>query len=87
MGLISQVKEAESHRNREMRKFAEYREHHVEQQAEMVSDWRSQQSPLVYSTKQISCQVLTVWAIESSWPLSMSCHFITWQSLDEISSI
>lgn len=47
MRLISQVKEAESHRNREMRKFAEYREHHVEQQAEMVSDWRSQQSLLV----------------------------------------
>lgn len=38
MGLISQVKEAESHRNREMRKFAEDREHYVEQQAEIVSD-------------------------------------------------
>ncbi|XP_068806195.1 kinesin-like protein KIF20B isoform X1 [Struthio camelus] len=33
MGLISQVKEAESHRNREMRKFAEDRERHVKQQA------------------------------------------------------
>ncbi|KFP43149.1 Kinesin-like KIF20B, partial [Chlamydotis macqueenii] len=35
MGLISQVKEAENHRNREMRKFAEDRERHVKQQAEI----------------------------------------------------
>lgn len=41
MALISQVKEAENHRNREMRKFAEDRERHVKQQAEIVSDWRS----------------------------------------------
>ncbi|XP_009694173.1 PREDICTED: LOW QUALITY PROTEIN: kinesin-like protein KIF20B, partial [Cariama cristata] len=34
MGLISQVKEAESHLNREMRKLAEDRECHVKQQAE-----------------------------------------------------
>ncbi|NXT38043.1 KI20B protein, partial [Pelecanoides urinatrix] len=47
MELISQVKEAESLRNREMRKFAEDRERHVEQQAEIVSDWRSQQNPLL----------------------------------------
>lgn len=45
MGLINQVKEAESHRNREMRKFAEDRERHVEQQAEIVSDWRPQKRP------------------------------------------
>lgn len=38
MGLINQVKEAENHRNREMRKFVEDREHHVKQQAEIVSD-------------------------------------------------
>ncbi|NXQ77011.1 KI20B protein, partial [Quiscalus mexicanus] len=35
MGLINQVKEAENHRNREMRKFVEDREHHVKQQAEI----------------------------------------------------
>uniref|UniRef100_A0A674K866 Kinesin family member 20B n=1 Tax=Terrapene triunguis TaxID=2587831 RepID=A0A674K866_9SAUR len=34
MGLITQVKEAENHRNREMRKFAEDRERHVKQQTE-----------------------------------------------------
>lgn len=37
-GLIDQVKEAESHRNREMKKFAEDRERHIKQQAEIVSD-------------------------------------------------
>uniref|UniRef100_A0A663EEH3 Kinesin family member 20B n=1 Tax=Aquila chrysaetos chrysaetos TaxID=223781 RepID=A0A663EEH3_AQUCH len=60
MGLISQVKEAESHRNREMRKFAEYREHHVEQQAEIerlaaqvvekdsnLQKWREERDKLV----------------------------------------
>ncbi|NXG81133.1 KI20B protein, partial [Baryphthengus martii] len=34
-GLLSQVREAESHCNREMKKFAEDREHLVEQQAEI----------------------------------------------------
>ncbi|XP_051475180.1 kinesin-like protein KIF20B isoform X2 [Apus apus] len=34
-GLIHQVKEAESHRNREMRKFVEDRERHVKQQEEI----------------------------------------------------
>lgn len=46
MGLINQVKEAENHRNREMRKFVEDREHHVKQQAEIVSDL-SQHCPVV----------------------------------------
>ena len=46
MRLMSEVKEAESHHNREMRKFADDRERYVEQQAEIVSDWRSRQSPL-----------------------------------------
>ncbi|NXJ74102.1 KI20B protein, partial [Trogon melanurus] len=60
MGLISQVKEAESHRNREMRKFAEDRERHVEQQAEIerlaaqvvekdnnLEKWREERDKLV----------------------------------------
>ncbi|XP_065495305.1 kinesin-like protein KIF20B isoform X2 [Caloenas nicobarica] len=60
MGLINQVKEAESHRNREMRKFAEDRERHVEQQAEIerlaaqlvekdsnLQKWREERDKLV----------------------------------------
>uniref|UniRef100_A0A8B9PCJ1 Kinesin family member 20B n=1 Tax=Apteryx owenii TaxID=8824 RepID=A0A8B9PCJ1_APTOW len=60
MGLISQVKEAESHRNREMRKFAEDRERHVKQQAEIegltaqlvekdsnLQKWREERDKLV----------------------------------------
>jgi len=47
MELIGLVKEAESHRNGEMRKFAEDGERHVKQQAEIVSEWRSQQGPLM----------------------------------------
>lgn len=41
MGLINQIKEAESHCNREMRKHEENKERLVEQQTEIVSDWRS----------------------------------------------
>ncbi|NWR17681.1 KI20B protein, partial [Emberiza fucata] len=60
MGLINQVKEAESHRNREMRKFVEDREHHVKQQAEIerlaaqlaekdsnLQKWREERDELV----------------------------------------
>ncbi|XP_025949894.2 kinesin-like protein KIF20B [Dromaius novaehollandiae] len=60
MGLISQVKEAESHRNREMRKFAEDRERHVKQQVEIerltaqlvekdsnLQKWREERDKLV----------------------------------------
>ncbi|XP_071668029.1 kinesin-like protein KIF20B isoform X2 [Patagioenas fasciata] len=60
MGLINQVREAESHRNREMRKFAEDRERHVEQQAEIerlaaqlvekdsnLQKWRDERDKLV----------------------------------------
>ncbi|XP_050755129.1 kinesin-like protein KIF20B isoform X1 [Gymnogyps californianus] len=60
MGLISQVKEAESHRNREMRKFAEDRERHVGLQAEIerlaaqlvekdsnLQKWREERDKLV----------------------------------------
>ncbi|NWZ65278.1 KI20B protein, partial [Acrocephalus arundinaceus] len=60
MGLINQVKEAENHRNREMRKFAEDREHHVKQQAEIerlaaqlvekdsnLQKWREERDELV----------------------------------------
>ncbi|KAK2518783.1 Kif20b [Columba livia] len=60
MGLINQVKEAESHRNREMRKFAEDRERHIEQQAEIerlaaqlvekdssLQKWRDERDKLV----------------------------------------
>ncbi|NXW92385.1 KI20B protein, partial [Alopecoenas beccarii] len=60
MGLINQVKEAESHRNREMRKFAEDRERHAEQQAEIerlaaqllekdsnLQKWREERDKLV----------------------------------------
>ncbi|KAL9847461.1 kinesin-like protein KIF20B isoform 1-T2 [Geothlypis trichas] len=60
MGLINQVKEAENHRNREMRKFVEDREHHVKQQAEIerlaaqliekdsnLQKWRAERDELV----------------------------------------
>ncbi|KAI1236342.1 Kinesin-like protein KIF20B [Lamprotornis superbus] len=60
MGLINQVKEAENHRNREMRKFVEDREHHVKQQAEIerltaqlvekdsnLQKWREERDELV----------------------------------------
>ncbi|NWY00347.1 KI20B protein, partial [Nothoprocta ornata] len=60
MGLISQVKEAENHRNREMRKFAEDRECHAKQQAEIerlnaqlvekdnnLQQWREERDKLV----------------------------------------
>ncbi|KAM8806044.1 kinesin-like protein KIF20B [Eudromia elegans] len=60
MGLINQVKEAENHRNREMRKFAEDRECHVKQQAEIeklnaqlvekdnnLQQWREERDKLV----------------------------------------
>ncbi|NWI92742.1 KI20B protein, partial [Pitta sordida] len=60
MGLINQVKEAENHRNREMRKFVEDREHHVKQQAEIerlaaqlvekdgnLQKWRQERDELV----------------------------------------
>ncbi|NWW55019.1 KI20B protein, partial [Pedionomus torquatus] len=60
MALISQVKEAENHRNREMRKFAEDRERHVKQQAEIgrltaqlaekdshLQKWREERDKLV----------------------------------------
>ncbi|KAM6306154.1 kinesin-like protein KIF20B [Aegotheles albertisi] len=60
MGLISQVQEAESQRNREMRKFAEDRERHVKQQAEIerlgaqlvekdsnLQKWREERDKLV----------------------------------------
>ncbi|XP_068544064.1 kinesin-like protein KIF20B isoform X3 [Anas acuta] len=59
-GLIDQVKEAESHRNREMKKFAEDRERHIKQQAEIerlaaqlvekdsdLSKWREERDKLV----------------------------------------
>lgn len=51
MGLINQIKEAENHRNREMRKFVEDREHHVKQQAEIVSDFVSAVFCSVFSTE------------------------------------
>ncbi|NXB88681.1 KI20B protein, partial [Vidua chalybeata] len=60
MGLINQIKEAENHRNREMRKFVEDREHHVKQQAEIerlaaqlvekdnnLQKWREERDELV----------------------------------------
>ncbi|XP_063261730.1 kinesin-like protein KIF20B [Prinia subflava] len=60
MGLINQVKEAENHRNREMRKFVEDREHHLKQQAEIerlaaqlvekdsnLQKWREERDELV----------------------------------------
>ncbi|NXQ61393.1 KI20B protein, partial [Anthoscopus minutus] len=60
MGLINQVKEAENHRNREMRKFVEDREHHIKQQAEIerlaaqlvekdsnLQKWREERDELV----------------------------------------
>ncbi|XP_066410831.1 kinesin-like protein KIF20B [Molothrus aeneus] len=60
MGLINQVREAENHRNREMRKFVEDREHHVKQQAEIerlaaqliekdnnLQKWREERDELV----------------------------------------
>ncbi|XP_010074999.1 PREDICTED: kinesin-like protein KIF20B, partial [Pterocles gutturalis] len=60
MRLISQVKEAESHHNREMRKLAEDRERHVEQQSEIerlaaqlvekdsnLQKWREERDKLV----------------------------------------
>uniref|UniRef100_A0A8C3KMY2 Kinesin family member 20B n=1 Tax=Calidris pygmaea TaxID=425635 RepID=A0A8C3KMY2_9CHAR len=60
MALINQVKEAENHRNREMRKFAEDRERHVKQQAEIerltaqlvekdsnLQKWREERDKLV----------------------------------------
>ncbi|KAM7169147.1 kinesin-like protein KIF20B isoform 1-T1 [Macrochelys suwanniensis] len=60
MGLITQVKEAENHRNREMRKFAEDRERHVKQQTEVekltaqlsekdndLQKWRKERDQLV----------------------------------------
>ncbi|NWS80067.1 KI20B protein, partial [Toxostoma redivivum] len=59
-GLLNQVKEAENHRNREMRKFVEDREHHVKQQAEIerlaaqlvekdsnLQKWREERDELV----------------------------------------
>ncbi|NWV59463.1 KI20B protein, partial [Malurus elegans] len=59
-GLINQVKEAENCRNREMRKFVEYRERHVKQQAEIerlaaqlvekdnnLQKWREERDELV----------------------------------------
>ncbi|KAM9232958.1 LOW QUALITY PROTEIN: kinesin-like protein KIF20B [Leptosomus discolor] len=60
MGLLGQVKEAESHRNREMRKFAEDRERNVEQRTEIerltaqlvekdinLQKWREERDKLV----------------------------------------
>uniref|UniRef100_A0A8C3TEU5 Kinesin family member 20B n=1 Tax=Chelydra serpentina TaxID=8475 RepID=A0A8C3TEU5_CHESE len=60
MGLITQVKEAENHRNREMKKFAEDRERHVKQQTEVekltaqlsekdndLQKWRKERDQLV----------------------------------------
>uniref|UniRef100_A0A8C0J0P2 Kinesin family member 20B n=1 Tax=Chelonoidis abingdonii TaxID=106734 RepID=A0A8C0J0P2_CHEAB len=60
MGLITQVKEAENHRNREMRKFAEDRERHIKQQTEVekltaqlaekdndLQKWRKERDQLV----------------------------------------
>ncbi|CAM2117599.1 unnamed protein product [Caretta caretta] len=60
MGLITQAKEAENHRNREMRKFAEDRERHVKQQTEVekltaqlaekdndLQKWRKERDQLV----------------------------------------
>uniref|UniRef100_A0A8C3U5T0 Kinesin family member 20B n=1 Tax=Catharus ustulatus TaxID=91951 RepID=A0A8C3U5T0_CATUS len=60
MGLINQVREAENHRNREMRKFVEDREQHVKQQAEIerlaaqlvekdsnLQKWREERDELV----------------------------------------
>uniref|UniRef100_A0A8C4VZR5 Kinesin family member 20B n=1 Tax=Gopherus evgoodei TaxID=1825980 RepID=A0A8C4VZR5_9SAUR len=60
MGLITQVKEAENHRNREMRKFAEDRERHGKQQTEVekltaqlaekdndLQKWRKERDQLV----------------------------------------
>ncbi|XP_066475817.1 kinesin-like protein KIF20B [Tiliqua scincoides] len=57
MSLISQVKEAEIHRNREMKRFAEDREHHARQLAEAeklvaqkdidLQKWRAERDQLV----------------------------------------
>ncbi|NXG51311.1 KI20B protein, partial [Psilopogon haemacephalus] len=60
MRLVNQVKEAESHRNREIRNFAEGRKHHAEQQAEIerlnaqliekesnLEKWREERDELV----------------------------------------
>ncbi|NWH32824.1 KI20B protein, partial [Chloropsis hardwickii] len=70
MGLINQVKEAENHRNREMRKFVEDREHHVKQQAEIerltaqlvekdsnLQKWREERDELV---KALELQLKTL---------------------------
>ncbi|NXV00844.1 KI20B protein, partial [Cettia cetti] len=70
MGLINQVKEAENHRNREMRKFVEDREHHVKQQAEIerlaaqlaekdsnLQKWREERDELV---KALEVQLKTL---------------------------
>ncbi|NXO34295.1 KI20B protein, partial [Locustella ochotensis] len=70
VGLINQVKEAENHRNREMRKFVEDREHHVKQQAEIerlaaqlvekdsnLQKWREERDELV---KALEVQLSTL---------------------------
>lgn len=64
-GLLDQVKEAENLRNREMKKFAEDRQRHGKQQAEIVSDEVLAESSSVCSLETTSCQVLTVWARKS----------------------
>ncbi|KYO42334.1 kinesin-like protein KIF20B isoform C [Alligator mississippiensis] len=70
MGLITQVKEAENHRNREMRRFAEDRERYVKQQTEMerltaqlaekdnnLQKWREERDQLV---KALEVQLKTL---------------------------
>lgn len=88
MELISQVKEAESHHNREMRKLAEDRERCIEQQAEIVSDCRSQQSPLSVSLLYRANLMSSINSV-GHWSVVGLCQslLITWQSLDEIISL
>lgn len=76
MELITQVKEAESRHNREMRELAEDRERCIEQQAEIVSDCRSQESPLSGSLHYRANLMSSIkcWALDGSWPLSKSLH-------------
>ncbi|KAG8431654.1 hypothetical protein GDO86_020572 [Hymenochirus boettgeri] len=60
MGLLAQAKESETHRNKEMRKFAEDREHYSKQQTEMeqlaaqlaekeqtLQEWRKERDQLL----------------------------------------
>ncbi|NWZ89875.1 KI20B protein, partial [Nesospiza acunhae] len=76
MGFINQVKEAENHRNREMRKFMEDREHHVKQQAEIerlaaqliekdsnLQKWREERDELVEAL-EVQLKTLASSAIE-----------------------